>query len=75
MEEQENQGFSWTLLFFVTGLCFWIFSLILKLLDADTHVSLFSRIGLVGTILGVLCYLNTALGGRFYDQNPSQPAE
>ena len=63
MEDQDKQEFSWTSLFFVTGLCFCAFSFILKILDAS-HVVLFNRIGIGSTALGILAYLNTWLGSK-----------
>ena len=71
MEDQDKQEFSWTSLFFVTGLCFWGFSFLLKLLDA-AHVVLFNRIGIGSISLGILAYLNTWLGSK---TNVNQPIE
>ena len=71
MEDQENQEFSWTSLFFVTGICFWVFSFMLKILDA-AHVVLFNRIGVGSTLLGILAYLNTWLTQK---PNSNQPIE
>ena len=63
MEDQDKQEFSWTSLFFVTGACFWVFSFILKFLDA-AHVILFNRIGITATSLGIIAYLNTWFSHR-----------
>ena len=74
MEDQENQEFSWTSLFFVTGLCFWAFGFILKLLDA-AHVVLFNRIGIGSTSLGIIAYLNTWFTTKLTKENPAQQME
>lgn len=68
MEERENDQFSWTSLFFVTGISFWIFSFVLKVLDAS-HIIIFSRIGLGATILGILAFLNTWLSRKVFARN------
>jgi hypothetical protein len=65
MEEREDDQFSWTTLFLVTGISFWGFSIILRLLDAS-HVTLFSRIGIVSVILGTLGFLNTWLSRKVF---------
>jgi hypothetical protein len=64
MEDREDSGFSWTGLFFVTGISFFFFSIILNLLDAS-HVTLFNKIGLASISLGVLSFLNRWLGTKF----------
>jgi hypothetical protein len=74
MEDMEKNEFSWTTLFFVTGACFCIFSVILRLLDA-THVTIFSRIGIAMISLGILAYLNKSLGGKSLRRNSSLPSE
>jgi uncharacterized membrane protein YgdD (TMEM256/DUF423 family) len=53
MEEREMREFSWTGLFLVTGLCFFIFSGILEYLD-HTHPSFFIWIGSISIFLGLL---------------------
>ena len=74
MEDQDNQEFSWTSLFLVTGASFLVFSYILKLLDA-AHVILFNRIGLVSTSLGILAYLNSFWSERVSEQSSPPQAE
>lgn len=64
MEENEVNEFSWTTLFFVTGICFLAFSGLLKLLDG-THVGFFFRTGLSATFFGVLSVLNQWLSKKF----------
>ena len=63
MEDRDQNKFSWTALFFVTGISFWGFTFILKVLDA-THVVLFMRVGLSFIVLGILAYLNKSLGKK-----------
>jgi hypothetical protein len=65
MEERENDQFSWTSLFFVTGISFWIFSFVLKILDAS-HITIFNRIGLGATILGILAFMNSWLSRKVF---------
>ena len=65
MEEKESGAISWTLLFIVTGISFWGFGIILRLLDAS-HITVFNRIGAVAILLGILTYLNQWLGKRLF---------
>lgn len=64
MEENEINDFSWTTLFFVTGISFLAFSGLLKLLDSN-HVGFFFRTGLSATFFGVLSLLNQWLSKKF----------
>lgn len=69
MEERENNEFSWTALFLVTGISFIAFSIILKLLDGS-HVSLFQKIGLGMVALGALAFLNKTTGRKEVIEKP-----
>ena len=62
MEDQEIKGFSWTSLFFVTGISFLLFSFVLQLLD-EAHL-LLQRVSFVALGLGILAFLNTWLGKK-----------
>lgn len=62
MEEQEIRAFSWTSLFFVTGVSCLVFCGILSVLD-ETY-SLFLRLGMIGVGLGLLSLLNQWLGKK-----------
>ena len=53
MEEKEMKEFSWTGMFLVTGFCFFLFRLILKILDG-TEPRIFLMIGSVSLFLGLL---------------------
>lgn len=56
-DEKELREFSWVGLFMVTGICFFGFSLLIKLLDGS-HVPIFIKIGLVSLGLAAICFLN-----------------
>lgn len=72
MEDQEIKGFSWTSLFFVTGVSFLLFSFVLQFLD-EAHL-LLQRIGLGALGLGVLAFLNTWLSKKI-PENKSVSSE
>ncbi|MBN8675471.1 MAG: hypothetical protein J0L56_15180 [Chitinophagales bacterium] len=69
MEENESNEFSWTTLFFVTGISFLAFSGLLKLLSSN-HVGLFFRTGLSATFFGILSLLNQWLSKKFLTGKP-----
>ena len=48
--------FSWPGLFLVTGFCFFVFSLILKLLNGE-YPAVFTWISIVAVSLGILSWL------------------
>lgn len=52
-DKDLDPKFSWTVPFIVTGLCFFIFSFILKLLN-DGFPSIFLWIGIASSILGCI---------------------
>lgn len=64
MEDREMNEFSWTTLFFVTGISFLAFSGLIKLLDGN-HVGLFFRTGLSVIFFGGLSLLNQWLSKKF----------
>ncbi|HKO80304.1 MAG TPA: hypothetical protein VJU78_07920 [Chitinophagaceae bacterium] len=56
MEEQEEK-FSWTLLFFVTAVSFFVFSALTRLFNGfPSHYSLFFKIGVGAILLAVLTF-------------------
>jgi hypothetical protein len=65
---KDDTEFQWPLLFFITALCFLVFSLLTRLLDGQTaHVSLFFKIAIAAGILTVISFLGIYLGSRTDD--------
>jgi protein-S-isoprenylcysteine O-methyltransferase Ste14 len=60
MEDNDVKGFSWTGLFFVTGLCFFAFCGVLQFLD-HAHPSVFMWIGCVAIFFGALNAISKSL--------------
>jgi len=58
MEEKELKQFSWTGLFLVTGICFLIFSIAMRILEGQT-VPFFTWIGIACMLLGSLNGIGT----------------
>lgn len=56
MKEKESTEFSWTLLFLVTSVCFFIFSAVIKFLNGE-HEGLFFCVCLVSLGLGIFSFL------------------
>jgi hypothetical protein len=58
VKERNEDQFSWTLLFVVTGTSFLVFSGLAKLLDAlPSHVSLFLKISIAAAILALVSFI------------------
>jgi hypothetical protein len=60
MEEKELKKFSLTALFFVTGICFLIFTKALWLIDG-TRLPVFSAIGYIAILLGIFNMLRNRM--------------
>ncbi len=60
MDENEVKGFYWPGLFLVTGFCFFLFSLILKILNGS-YPTIFTWITLVSISLGILSWLGKSI--------------
>ena len=60
IDERDTRKFSWPGLFFVTGVCFFTFCLLLKLLNGSYPV-LFFWVGTISVSLGLLSWLGTLL--------------
>jgi Na+/melibiose symporter-like transporter len=56
-EEKEMIEFSWTGMFAVTGFCFFLFSLFMKVIDGSNG-SLFFFVGLISMGFALVSYLN-----------------
>lgn len=57
MDENEMKEFSWPGLFLVTGFCFFVFSLVLKLLNGE-YPDIFNWVSLSSAGLGILSWLS-----------------
>jgi hypothetical protein len=51
MEDKEMRDFSWTGLFLVTGICSFLFSAVMKMLEG-TYIPLFTWMGIACLLLG-----------------------
>lgn len=63
IDERDTRKFSWSGLFFVTGVCFLVFCLLLKLLNGS-YPALFFWVGIISVSLGVLSWLANLLTQR-----------
>jgi len=55
-EDQEMMKFSWTGLFTVTSCCFFLFSIVIRILEGE-HVLAFLKIGSVCMVLASIAYM------------------
>jgi hypothetical protein len=60
MEDKDLKKFSLTALFFVTGICFFVFGKALWIIDG-TRLPLFTRIGIIAILLGSLNMIRSLL--------------
>lgn len=71
LEEKEMMKFSWTGLFAVTSLCFFLFAFFIKLIDGS-HISLFLKVGLVNLGFAGLCFINKWLSRKEAKKKPRE---
>jgi hypothetical protein len=68
MKPKDPTGFSWSGLFIVTAISFFLFSGFIKLINGSSiHSSMFFKIGMVSLVLCVLSYIFTSA-----DRSPSK---
>jgi hypothetical protein len=61
MKTKKATEFSWTGLFIVTAICFFIFSGLLKLINgSDRDSSLFFKTGIVSLLFYALAFINSS---------------
>jgi len=73
MNLKEETGFSWIGLFFATAICFFVFSIFIKIINGNpSHTLLFLLIGCISVALGMLSFIAALLIKRGKNGRHSQ---